>query len=272
MSDDIEVDFNEVDLEQEETANYLNGQTETRPQYGRDGWQDYVLGQLREDERVVVKDTIYPKCAGLRRLAELLLGDIVYMGPTKVFPPTSEGGFGRTTVMVEVHIVWTRAGQMVITDLDTACELRPRVFSDAVDVWIGNTPEPYINHSTATATTKALGRALKNALGLNVHTAEEMVSNPKYSSEKDDDKQIDDLVKESVSQPLSSSQAGFIKTLCKQLDIDVEKLVDKNFPGKKFESDTPSKMIDKTEASDLIKVLQGYKTAEGDAVPSDIKL
>ena len=61
-------------------------------------WNDYVLGLFAENELYDGR----PLCAGLRRVAELLLGRIVISRPTQVFPPTAGDTIGRATVIWEV--------------------------------------------------------------------------------------------------------------------------------------------------------------------------
>ena len=46
-------------------------------------WNDYVLSNFNENEMFDGR----PLCAGLRRVAELLLGRIVVSRPTQIFPP-----------------------------------------------------------------------------------------------------------------------------------------------------------------------------------------
>ena len=46
-------------------------------------WNDYVLSLFEKDELYDGR----PKCHGLRRVAELLLGEIVSSRPVQVFPP-----------------------------------------------------------------------------------------------------------------------------------------------------------------------------------------
>jgi hypothetical protein len=149
----------EVNLDAAQADEGVDSVTDYQPspyRYGSPEWQPYALSLLREDEVVKVGDNVYPKSAGLRRLVEVLLGDIVYMRPSNIqfFP---DGEFGRSIVTVEVGIAFTKLGGV---SLDMY-EVEPRIFGDVSDVWRGNCPEPFVNHAVATATTKAFSRAFK---------------------------------------------------------------------------------------------------------------
>ena len=61
-------------------------------------WNDYVLSLFEENELYDGR----PLCAGLRRVAELLLGEIVSSKPTQIFPPLKGDEIGRATVIWEI--------------------------------------------------------------------------------------------------------------------------------------------------------------------------
>ena len=267
MSEDIVANFDGAQPEDESVDTVSQTERVSRPVYGKPGWQEYVLSQLTEDEAVQVNGKIYPKCAGLRRLAEVLLGDIVFYGPTQIFPADSRGdSAGRASVLAEVHIVWTRAANEALWE---GMELMPpRVFADASDVWEGNCAQPYVFHALATATTKALSRALKNALCLNVHTAEEMAGNSKYQSELVEEKQLDRVVEENVIGPATTPQLKFVEVTAKKVDVDADKLSVKMY-------EKPVAELNKSQASDLIKKLQEYQSAASNregSIPDDIRV
>ncbi len=118
-------------------------------------WNDYVMGHFSEKELFDGR----PLCAGLRRVAELLLGKIVSSKPTQVFPPSNTGEeIGRATGVWEV----------IFEDMS--------VFSDVADAWEGNTDDTFCVFNTATAATRAEGRALRKALRLKTVAAEEMTT------------------------------------------------------------------------------------------------
>ncbi len=61
-------------------------------------WNDYVLELFADNELFDGR----PTCAGLRRVSELVLGQIVSSRPTQVFPPSTGDEVGRATVIWEV--------------------------------------------------------------------------------------------------------------------------------------------------------------------------
>lgn len=107
-------------------------------------WNDYVMSKFDEAE---LFDGM-PLAAGLRRVAELLLGTIVYSGPTQVFPPKDDGSHGRATVVWKIEFA------------NGVC------FSDVADCWEGNTDDAFCAFAVATAATRAEARALRKALRL----------------------------------------------------------------------------------------------------------
>ena len=117
---------------------------EDAPSITSPDWNDYVLGLFADNELFDGR----PTCAGLRRVSELVLGQIVSSKPTQIFPPSSGDEVGRSTVVWEV----------VFGD--------GSVFSDVADSWEGNTDDMFCVFNTATAATRAEGRALRKALRL----------------------------------------------------------------------------------------------------------
>ena len=62
-------------------------------------WNEYVMSMFTSKE-------LYdgnPLVNGLRRVAELVIGPIVYSGPTQVFPPQRDDHHGRATVVFTVE-------------------------------------------------------------------------------------------------------------------------------------------------------------------------
>jgi len=53
----------------------------SRPRYDSPEWNEYVMGLFDEGELI---DGKYPNVNSLRRLAELLLGEIIFSGPIRV--------------------------------------------------------------------------------------------------------------------------------------------------------------------------------------------
>mgnify|MGYP003647996905 CR=1 FL=1 len=210
-------------------------------------WHDYVMQFFQPNELVEGN----PITAGLRRVAELLLGDIMESGPINVVAPSNDDGPGRATVTYRVTFNWMNSGQM-------------RTYADTADVWHGNTDDLFCAHPVATASTRAEGRALRKALKIRALAAEEL-------SKKD----IVSIVKQTTAPKttdgdwnpedrISSQQIGFIDNKCKQLDISVSGFINS---GKSSYSRIDS--ITKNTASEMIRQLNKYQNGDT-SVPEEI--
>lgn len=207
-------------------------------------WNDYVLSHFSDKEMFDGR----PLCAGLRRVAELLLGRIVASRPTQIFPPTSGEEIGRATVVWEV----------VFED--------GSVFSDVADAWEGNTDDTFCVFNTATAATRAEGRALRKALRLKTVAAEEMTT-------KDTAKVAKSISKTNVVQKagaeynaadrVTANQLGFINTLAERANIDPAKLF-----KDVFSLNNPTK-VTKAQAHSAIEKLNEYQQ-DKNTIPSSI--
>ena len=206
-------------------------------------WNDYVLGHFADNEMFDGR----PLCAGLRRVAELLLGKIVSSRPTQIYAPTSGDEIGRATV------VW----EIVFQD--------GSLFSDVADAWEGNTDDAFQVFVTATASTRAEGRALRKALRLKTVAAEEMTSKDTAKIAKDISKKkgLDVSTSEyDSSGTMTGPQANFIDSKAKQLDVDASKILKEVFNVVKVSKAT------KKQASECIEKLNEYQQKK-DSIPTD---
>ena len=207
-------------------------------------WNDYVLGLFDEKELYDGR----PLCAGLRRVAELLLGRIVSSRPTQVFPPTEGDSIGRATVIWEV----------VFED--------GSIFSDVADCWEGNTDDTFCVFNTATAATRAEGRALRKALRLKTVAAEEMTKKNTASIVRSisQTKAMETTEGEyNDSQRMTDPQANFIDVKCKQLNLNVVE-----FFKEVFDVNVKRK-VDKGQASAAIQKLNDFQ-ADKSLIPDSI--
>jgi hypothetical protein len=214
------------------------------PDYLSPEWDAYAMSHFAPSELV----DGYPNAAGLRRVAELLLGDIIKSGPTQVFP--SEGnGPTRATVVYTVVFEWGRGPNR-----------GTREYSEVADVWHGNTDALFCGYAVATASTRAEGRALRKALKLKKCSAEELSKND-----------VAKIVAEETVEKISNEQISFIDSKCKKLDINVVAFI--NSGEKQYRSiydvtrDTAAKMIkklseltnDKSKIDESIKVYTDWR-------------
>ena len=215
---------------------------ELAPSVGSPDWNDYVMSHFQANELIDGN----PICAGLRRVAELLLGDIIETGPVEVFPATDNNGPGRATVVYQVVFNWMNSGMY-------------KTYKEVADVWHGNTDDLFCAHPVATASTRAEGRALRKALKIRCLAAEELAK-----------KDIVEIVQQTVASAgedirISQQQIQFIDTRCKQLDIDVVKFI--NIGENNYASIND---IDKDCAKLMIKYLNNYQNDDTE-IPDSIK-
>lgn len=206
-------------------------------------WNDYVMGLFEDNELFDGR----PVCSALRRVAELVMGPIVSSRPTQIFPPLSGDEIGRATVVWEIVF---QGGLL---------------FSDVADCWEGNTDDTFCAFNTATAATRAEGRALRKALGVKTVAAEEMTSKNTASVVKEISSKRNSSTEGEYndSQRMTDPQANFIDVKAKQLNIDVTAFFKEVFKL------NVARKIDKGQASDAIKQLNEYQSDKG-SIPESI--
>ena len=220
---------------------------ENRPSMFSDEWNPYVMAHFHTNELIDGN----PICAGLRRVAELLLGDIIESGPEQVFPATDGMAPDRATVVFKVVFDWMNSGQQ-------------RVFKEVADVWHGNTDDLFCAHPVATASTRAEGRALRKALKLRCLAAEELAKKDIVNIVQESVKQVPTSGDYQLNAGISSQQIAFVDQKCNQLDIDVMAFI--NMGNGKY-NDISN--VTKDNAKKMIKVLNNYQN--GEEIPESIR-
>ena len=204
----LDADFEEVNDSPELEIKEDEQEGEVTPSVTSEDWHEYVMSQFKPNALIDGN----PITAGLRRVVEVVLGEVIETGPVEVFPATDPNGPGRATVIYRVVLEEYESG-------------RTKSYSDTADVWHGNTDDLFCAHPVATACTRAEGRALRKALKLRVLAAEELAKKDNVG-----------IVQQSVNQQptdgewnpdekVSPQQINFIDNKCSQLDIDVMKFV-----------------------------------------------
>ena len=214
------------------------------PTIGSDEWHDYVMSHFKANELIDGN----PTCAGLRRVAEILLGEIMFSGPTQIFPATDANGPGRATVVFTVEFNWMDSGLQ-------------KSFAEVADVWHCNTDDLFCAHPVATASTRAEGRALRKALKVRVLAAEELAK-----------KDIVNVVQQSLSTSgeydpddrISPQQITFIDNKCRQLDINVVEFI--NIGSENYRSVNDVK---RDNGKKMIRVLNEYQNETKD-IPENV--
>lgn len=197
------------------------------------GWSDYAISKLADDEKL----NGYPTVEGLRRVAELLIGDIMAIRTNVVQAPNLENDKRATVVCT------------IIFD-------NGKEFDGAADVFWGNCDKPFYKYPVAIAETRAEGRALRKALKLKkIVVAEEMsvVAEDENATSPDSQKVY-----------ITDTQINFIDLMCKRLDINVQKSVNKDNPELHN-----IKELEHSKSLVLQKSLSTYQQAK-DTIPTDI--
>lgn len=239
MANEIDLPGFEVEAQTEAGIN-TNAYTEA-PEYGSAEWSDYVMSLFTKDEMFNGN----PLCKGLRRVAQVLLGPILSSKPVAIWPALDPNGPGRSTVQWEVVIAFDSNDY--------------RTFGDVAETWHGNTDDIFLAHPTATAATKAEGRALRKALMVNCVAAEELTTKDVAAVMKamvKHEAPTDGGMKENDG--ISDAQKKFMDSKFKQLDINAWKYINTRVDGPRYKSVTE---ISKKDASDIIKELTGIQSA-----------
>ena len=248
---DIDKDFEEVIDSSPLGAQDEKEESDETPRRISEEWHNYVMSQFKPNELIDGN----PITAGLRRVVEVVLGEIMETGPVQIFPATDSDGPGRATVVYRVVSDEYESG-------------RVKSYSDVADVWHGNTDDLFCAHPVATASTRAEGRALRKALKLRVLAAEELAK-----------KDIVNIVQQTTQRStdgnwnpddrISSQQINFIDNKCKQLDIDVYLFINIGELGyssiEEVNKDTAKNMIValnqyQTQTQEIPESIQGYRS------------
>jgi hypothetical protein len=206
-------------------------------------WHEYAMTLFTEDEMM----NGHPLVTGLRRVAELVLGPMVFSGPTWVKPTERDDHHGRATVVFTVEFA-----------NGVKC-------AEVADSWEGNTDDMFCAFAVAIASTRAEARALRKVLKIKGVAAEEL-------TKKDTAKIVRDLSQQKSSTGgeyedqgrMSDAQYNFIDVKCKQLNVDGRKLFKDVF---KVDN---NRKISKKVASDIIDVLNDYQQNKS-TIPSELK-
>lgn len=198
------------------------------------GWTQYVLDWLDKSEKY---DNKYPKVDGLRRFAEFYYG--IESSTTKIVqaPNTANGG-----IAVVAHRVYFNNSSY---------------FDGVADASVSNTDFPYSKYVTASAETRAEGRALRRALKLQVVTAEEL-------------QRGDTSIELDPKEGVSGSQVNFLTNMAidsgRGCDANIEKLV-KHLFGEHY---TDVQQLSRGQAGILNQTLSSYQN-DASIIPETVK-
>jgi hypothetical protein len=197
---------------------------EEGPDQSSPEWHDYVMSKFTDYELVEINGEKYPNCYGLRRVVELLVGNIVESKPTNIIvsPDATGSNPGRVTCIYEV----------TIRDYETHMLKK---YGDVAEVFSLNCDDLFLAYPAATAVTRAEGRCLRKLLKVRCVAAEELTRNKNVgeavkavikSAPTDGSYQADD--------PLSGAQIKAIQSRCEILGIDIMKFINSYEQDKKY--------------------------------------
>ncbi len=237
---------NEPDIAKDTSSDSLHN---LEVDYNHPDWHNYVMSQFLDTELI---DKTYPNIAGLRRVAENLLGSIVESGPSLVFPSTSINEGGRASVVYNIVFDWMNTGYK-------------REYKACADAWEGNTDSGYNAYPLCIAETRAEARALRRALKLQVAAAEEISMADKQRGVKEQSS----AGEWQETDKISDTQIMFLNKKCSDLGIDINLYI--NSGNIKYND---IKDISRAVASKMIERLNEYQTSTDTSVdiPAELKV
>lgn len=227
------------------------------PSYDSPEWEPYVMSKFQASELAEGK---HPKLPGLRRVANLLLGDVVFSAPTKVDTVLLPDAPGRCSVVYTIRIMWKFGMHLPYDDI--------REFAALGGSWHGNTDDMFAVFPEAIAEARAEARAYRKALQLSVVGADELT--------RKDTAEITRSVVEKVVIPsaeppkkITNNQINSIKNISGRLGIDVTKFI--NMGSKKYDA---IEDVSYEVATKMIGQLSRYQSNGEDfqEIPAGIKL
>ncbi len=222
------------DLEEENIIDAASvGINDPPPDMSSPEWHEYVMQQFSPGELFDGR----PKVNALFRMARKLLGDITYSVPHEVQAPCPQN-------------------DMIATVIHTIKIMTPKgeiTFAGAADVYRGNCPsKKYSIYPSSYCETRAAGRALVKALGLNTVCADEIPAEP--------------LEEAAMDGKILSHQIARMDTMCARLDVDVSKLIKgKTNRYKKIED------MSYADATALLAYVQLFQGDNNKEVPPELK-
>lgn len=215
------------------------------PKYTDPEWNDYVLSQFVDEELYNENPTV----DGLRRVTELLCGEIIHSATQIVQTPDENNG-RRATAVVTVVIHPRYSGGM------------PRTYSGSADAFPGNLQDLVADNPVAMAETRAEGRALRRALRLRNVVAEELKNSPP---------QLDEVRESTAIGAINTNQINCINMLAantqRGVNINVVKMIELMVTHDTLKSATK---LSETDATKILNMISNYQ-ADKNNIPMDIR-
>jgi hypothetical protein len=202
-------------------------------------WTAWVLTHFTSDELIDDK----PTCDGLRRVFEVLIGNILDARLSVVKAPTIQD----PDVTVEFYIRYREHLSGIV-----------KTISDGFNVNPNNTKFPWHLASVGTAATRAEARALRKGLRLQKILSQEEV---------DLGFDIDTATNSNNDKPIADNQRLAIKNMCKRMSIDIDKLI------QSLELEPPLEMLRYSDGHTILLKLNQFQRGPakgGEEIPEDI--
>lgn len=211
-----------------------------KPVIGDVNWTDYVLSLLEDKEFVLVGNKRIPKTDGLRRISAKYFGKVIESSSSLANAIYTDNGLISIVIHKLVIEKYGDEGYVTVVGL-----------GDAREQFLSS---PFNQYVSANASTKAMGRAYRDLLQLQVLVAEELnsINDLKISDDPED------LL------PINDTQKAGIRSTCKRLGIDLNKFI--NYGPFKFNS--LDKVLTGTGVQ-MMATLNGYQN--GKEIPEDIQ-
>ena len=247
-----------VDELDESQNNVVEDMGEVLPQYSSPEWSDYVMSKFQEHELVEFNGLKCPTVGGLRRVAELVIGECMFSGPIAIDVQHPNQVYSLTSATVTYEVKF--AVNMKIGFVG-------RTYRAVGGANQNNVDGEYALYAEAMAETRAEARALRKVLGLrsNIVSVEELTQ-----------KKIEDLPQPESSKTqeweqnalATDNQKQHITITCKKLGIDLIKFINQ---GKNQYSSLDE--VEKEVAAKMSKTLSSYlQVGDGSRnIPDSIK-
>jgi hypothetical protein len=213
-----------------------------QPDYLSPEWPEYVLSQFAQNE--LIDDA--PNVHGLRRVAQLLLGQIICTKIVHLNAPVDPTTYGRASCIYEVQIkTKTKPGEVPSII----------IFQDVGGAYPGNTDQEYAKYPEAIAATRAEARCLRKALRLQGPASEEVCITPT----------TENISTEPMSTKINGAQIAMIKSRSTEYKISISKLI-QNVIGE----EKPLESLSREEAQQVCQRIVEFQTKRTD-ISEDLK-
>jgi hypothetical protein len=168
-------------------------------------WNDFVLSQFTDDEKFHNNPTLN----GLRRLTELLIGEIISITTNIVQVPSNDNSY-RASAICSIKLL---CRDDII-----------KQFDGAGDAFEGNVNNVFSKYLISMAESRSECRCLRRALRLKNVAAEEL---------SDTEMVVETTNSIDNNTNITENQINFIDILCKRLNINVQKYILSQYPNMK---------------------------------------